>query len=218
MSTLLEGDKSKRRQRGEKWRDIRIGERTKGGRLVPVWASFGPLDSGRQTYKMWWGWNKRSTSCPMEKLHSVVTGAQVLFWEGEDGPVLMLQSMLPTRVVGLLSRNWHETRQEIQARLYWDSYCRGGSKNKCSLAHSLCGGWRGGSLYEVRIEAHPGVRPKGWRRWSAHPLRGAMCRGACVALAFAASVPAVLVGFLVFLYLVPNLPQLHMHTATFSPL
>ena len=190
----------------------------KGGRLVPVWASFGPLDSGRQTYKMWWGWNKRSTSCPMGKLHSVVTGAQVLFWEGEDGPVLMLQSMLPTRVVGLLSRNWHETRQEIQARLYWDSCCRGGSKKKvlsCSLPMWGMGGW---FLIWGEDGAHPGVRPKGCSRWSAHPLGGAMCRGACVALAFAASFPAVSVGFLVFLYLVPNLPQPHMHTATFSPL
>ena len=64
----------------------------------------------------------------------------------------------------------------------------------------------------------PGVGPEVWLKWSAHPLGGVECRGHAQCPAFAPSSSEVAVRFLVFLYLVHNLPQLHMHTVTFSPL
>lgn len=49
---------------------------------------------------------------------------------------------------------------------------------------------------------------KGLPRWSAQPLGGAVCRDHAQYSAFAPSTSEVAVEFLVFLYLVHNLPQL----------
>ena len=51
-------------------------------------------------------------------------------------------------------------------------------------------------------------------RWSARPLCGAVCRAHAAYPAFAPCSSEVAVGFLVFLYLVHNLPQLCMHIGT----
>ena len=80
---------------------------------------------------------------------------------------------------------------------------REGKQGTGSLAHSL--GWRWGASWSVngvRIGASPRIRPEGWL--------------GCPA--FAQDTSEVEVGFLVFLYLVYNLPQLHMQSAIFSPL
>ena len=60
----------------------------------------------------------------------------------------------------------------------------------------------------------PGVRPKGWRRWSALPLGGAVCQDRAQYPAFAPCISEVAVGFL---YLViQNLPQLRMYVVIFN--
>ena len=64
----------------------------------------------------------------------------------------------------------------------------------------------------------PGVRPEGWLRWSAHPLGGAVCRDHVQDPAFAPDNSEVAVGFLLYLYLVHNLPQLCRRAVIFSPL
>ena len=53
---------------------------------------------------------------------------------------------------------------------------------------------------------------------SAHSLGGAGCRDHAQHPAFALDTSEVAVGFLVFLYLLHNLPQLHMQAVIFSPL
>ena len=57
----------------------------------------------------------------------------------------------------------------------------------------------------------PRGQPEGWLRWFAHPLGGAVFRGQAQYPAFAPGSTEVPGGFLVFLYLVYNLPQLHMY-------
>ena len=90
-------------------------------------------------------------------------------------------------------------------------YCEWKAKTcKCSLAHSLWGGG-GCSLYEMRIGVHPGVRPKEWQSGVGGlptPLVVLCAGGHVQSLASAPTSPEVSVGFLVFLYLVHNLPQL----------
>ena len=57
-----------------------------------------------------------------------------------------------------------ETRQEIQARLYWGSRCSRGERKQVTgaLARSLRGRWAG-PLNGVKVEVGPGVGPRdGW--------------------------------------------------------
>lgn len=78
---------------------------------------------------------------------------------------------------------------------------REGKQGTGSLAHSL--GWRWGASWSVngvRIGASPRIRPEGWL--------------GCPA--FAQDTSEVEVGFLVFLHLIHNLPQLCMHAAIFN--
>ena len=69
----------------------------------------------------------------------------------------------------------------------------------------------------MRVGAGPGVRLEGWLRWSAHPLSGAVCKVHGQYPAFAPETSELAVGFLLFLYFVYNLPQLHMYSY-FTPL
>ena len=85
-------------------------------------------------------------------------------------------------------------------------------------------GWAGSS-YGVKVGVCPGVEPGGWLRWLAHPWGGVECRGHSQYPVFAPGSSEVAVAYLVSLYLVQNLPQLHMRTAQlhmrtviFSPL
>ena len=64
----------------------------------------------------------------------------------------------------------------------------------------------------------PRVWSEGWLRCFAHTFGGVECRGHAQYPAFALGSSEVAVGFLVFLYLVHNLPQLCMHAVIFSPL
>lgn len=61
----------------------------------------------------------------------------------------------------------------------------------------------------------PGVRPGSWLRWYAYPLGGTVRRDHTQNPAFVPSTSKLAVRFLVFLYLVDNLPQLCMHAVIF---
>ena len=135
---------------------------------------------------------------------------------------------LPGFLVSLIDRNWQETRQKIQVRLYWGPCCNRGEWEQVtvSIACSLRWGWAG-SLYGVRLGVGPGVRLEGWLRWFAHPLGGAECRGMRSALLLLLTAhfcswlfrSGSWVFLVFFLYLiVQNLLQLCMHAAIFSPL
>ena len=73
---------------------------------------------------------------------------------------------------------------------------------------------------------YPWVRSEEWLKWLAHPFGGVECRRHAQYTAFCYRHPVfapgsseVVVGFLVFLYLVVySLPQLCMRTVIFSPL
>ena len=56
------------------------------------------------------------------------------------------------------------------------------------------------------------IEPEAWLRYFAHHFGSVVCRGQTQYLAFAPYSSEVAFGILVFLYLVHNLPQLHMHT------
>ena len=60
------------------------------------------------------------------------------------------------------------------------------------------------------------VRLEGWLRWSSRPFGGVECRGHVQSPASVPGSSEVAAGFLVFLYLVWNFPQLCMHAVTFS--
>ena len=78
----------------------------------------------------------------------------------------------PGFLASLINRNWLETRQEIQARLYWDPCCSRGSENKQQVPLLVLFPWAGGracSLYWVRVGVCPGI---GWRAG----LGGIECR------------------------------------------
>ena len=133
------------------------------------------------------------------------------------------------------SRNWPESRQEIQARLYWGPCCSRGEQEQTtdSLACLLPDGGKACSLYGVRVGVCPGVGPEGWLRCFAHPLGGVVCRGYVQCPVFAPDTLFLLLTpcfcsrlfrngswfFLSFcIFWVQNLPQLHMHTVIFSPI
>ena len=75
---------------------------------------------------------------------------------------------------------------------------------------------RAGSLYGVRVGACPGVGPRGWLRWSAHPFGGAECRGHAQYPAFApgsSEVAAGVVFFGLFVSCCPEFaPTAHAHS------
>ena len=62
------------------------------------------------------------------------------------------------------------------------------------------------------------VRLEGWLRWSSRPFGGVECRGHVQSPASVPGSSEVAAGFLAFLYLVWNFPQLCMHAVTFSPI
>ena len=62
------------------------------------------------------------------------------------------------------------------------------------------------------------VRLKGWLMWSACPFGGVECKGHVQSPASVPGSSEVSAGFLVFLYLVGNFPQLCMHAVIFSPI
>ena len=71
------------------------------------------------------------------------------------------------------------------------------------------------SLYVVKVGWVQGSRIKGRLSWSAYPLVGAVCRVCAQFPAFVPDSLEVVVGFLVFLCLVHNLPQLPMREVIF---
>ena len=79
-----------------------------------------------------------------------------------------------------INRHWLETRQEIQARLYWGPRCSREEWEQVtgSLACSFPErGGRSGSLCVVRVTVCPGVCSERYPRCFAHPLGGVVCRG-----------------------------------------
>lgn len=62
------------------------------------------------------------------------------------------------------------------------------------------------------------IEPEAWLRCFAHHSGSVVSRGQTRYPAFAPHSSEVAFGILVFLYLVHNLPQLHMHMVIFSPL
>ena len=122
-----------------------------------------------------------------------------------------------------INGNWLEARQEIQARLYWGSWCSSGERKQVTVSLACSPRWgRAGSLYGVRV----GVRLEGCLRCFAQPSGGVECRGHAQYPVFVPDTLFLLpplqkwqLGFLVFLSLfVYNLPQLHMHAVMFSPI
>ena len=82
--------------------------------------------------------------------------------------------LIPTRILGLLNRNWWEAREEIQSRLFLGSCCNKGEWEQVtnSLAHLLHKMLRATSLYRVRVEGVSRGQAGGWLRGFAHPLCG----------------------------------------------
>ena len=79
------------------------------------------------------------------------------------------------------------------------------------------GGWAC-SLYGVRVGVCPGVNPKGWFKWFAHPLGDVVCRGCAQYPAFSLGSSKAAGGFLgLFVLFVQNLPQLRMQVVIFDP-
>ena len=97
---------------------------------------------------------------------------------------------------------------------------RAGTNNRlpCLLA-SQCG-WGGGRWFLIWGEGQGvfRVRLEGWLRWSSRPFGGVECGGHVQSPASVPGSSEVAAGFLVFLYLVWNFPQLCMHAVTFSPI
>ena len=110
----------------------------------------------------------------------------------------------------LISRNWWEARQEIQARLHWGSYTRYRIEGKQVTGFLVY------SFYGVKVGVCPGLSRRGGV--GRFPLIcGVNCRGQVQYPAFAPDTQffvtpnssEMIVGFFVFLYLlVRNLPQL----------
>ena len=86
----------------------------------------------------------------------------------------------------------------------------------CSLSWAGCG--QAPPLNGLQVGEEPWAGPEGWLRRSAHPFGSSVCRYGAQYPVLARRTSELAVGFLVFLYLVHNLPQLCMDTVIFSPL
>ena len=85
----------------------------------------------------------------------------------------------------LINGNWSEARQEIQARLYWDPFCAGGSKNKQQFPLLACS-LRGNELVPYVRWGYVQVQGSGWNDGSGCLLPFWWCcvQGSCAVPCF----------------------------------
>ena len=134
----------------------------------------------------------------------------------------------PEFLVSLINRNWSEARQEIQARLYWGPCCSREEREQVTDSLACLFPKVGASSFLIRNEGRDVSRGLARRvAWVVcPPFRWCCVQGACTVPCFCYQLPVfapgsseVAVGLFCgfFVSFVQNLPQLHMHTVTFSP-
>ena len=115
------------KERGKRKEKVLRGKGQRGRERVAWMRVLSPLGTGRQTYQIWWRWNKRfswSLATHEEVAFGGPGGTQILSSEGNKCPMLAATKCYwPGFLASLIDRNWPEVRQEIQARFYWGLRC-----------------------------------------------------------------------------------------------